>query len=159
MIWRSLLSLSLALLLTGCVTLSETDRSLLQQRRVSPDLYSRMSHRERISIADILELSERKVPASFVLRYLRSTGAVYKLSSDDVLLLRRSGVDRTVIDYLLQTPALYGPRYVDDPFWYYDDPYWWDTPPLITRGHVHLHGGGHRHHGHGHHRGHHRRHR
>src|SRR4051812_40541558 len=74
----SLLPLALiALSFAGCATLSEPDRQVLRQHRVSPQLYSKMDHQERLSLPDIMELAERRVSAPFVVHYLRSTYAVY----------------------------------------------------------------------------------
>ena len=141
--------------LTGCVTLSQTDQDFLRRHGVSGPLYDRMLHRESLSLADIIELSEKKVSPTFLIQYLRSTVAVYRLGSDDVLLLRKAGVNRAVIDYLLETPALAAS--VATPFWY-DDPFWWGAYPRS-----YYHGGvrhGHRdHHHHHHHGGHKHRHR
>jgi hypothetical protein len=137
------------LLLAGCATLNEADRDVLRQHRVSPALYAKMTHREQLSLPDIMELAERRVPAPFTVHYLRSTVAVYRLKSDDVVLLRKSGVTPQVIDYMLTTPTLYSP--LNDPFWYGDDPFWYDYPPpgVVRRSHFDHHD---------HHDHHHRRH-
>ena len=131
-----------ALFLAGCATLSEPERDVLRQHRISPPLFSKMDHREQVSLPDIMELSEKRVPAPFILRYLRSTYAVYRLKSDDVIVLRQAGVNRQVIDYLLTTPTLFAPQYYD-PWWYADDLYWWNYPTVFV---------GHSHHSHHHHR-------
>lgn len=151
----SLSTLALAFALAGCVTLSEADQSLLRKHRVSNDLYARMLRHERLTLADVMELSEKRVNPEFILRYLRSSAAVYRLSSDDVVLLRRAGVKGAVIDYMLKTPSLFAP--VVDPLWY-DDPLWWDYPrrTFYYTGGRHYHR--HHHHDGGRHRFH-RRHR
>jgi hypothetical protein len=109
----------------------------------------RMSRGEQLALADFVELSRRHVPTPFVIRYLRSSAAVYHLTSDDVVYLRRGGVDRNIIDYLLQTPRAFAAAYYD-PFWYGYDPLWSDYGPVVWRGGHdhgdHHHGGGH--HGH-----------
>ncbi len=135
------------LLLAGCATLNEADRDVLRQHRVSPGLYAKMTHREALALPDVMELAERRVPAPFTVRYLRSTVSVYRLKSDDVVLLRKSGVSPQVIDYMLATPTLYSR--LDDPFWYADDPFWWDYPPAVVVGHSHF--DHHGHHSHRHH--------
>ena len=123
-----------ALFLAGCATLSDPERNVLRQHRVSAQLYAKMEHRERISLPDVMELSEKRVPPPFILSYLRSTYAVYRLTSDDVIVLRNAGVNRQVIDYLLATPTIFAPSY--DPWWYADDLYWWDYPTVfVSHGH------------------------
>lgn len=137
-----ILPVVLGFLLAGCATLNQADRDMLRQHRVSTPLCSKMTHGGRLSTADILELSEKRVSAPFIVHYLRSTLAVYALNSDDVVLLRQAGVNRQVIDYLLATPRLYAPQY--DALWYDDDPFWWSYPtPIILRSH-----GDHHHHHH-----------
>lgn len=128
----------IATVLSGCATLDRADLSMLEQHHVSPTVYDKMAHDERLDLPDIIELSKRKVPDSFTLRYLRSTYAVYQLDSEDVLHLRRAGVSREIIDYLLSTPSKYGvrsypypyPGYPYDPY-YYPYPYYYDYPPVI----------------------------
>jgi hypothetical protein len=136
-----ILSAALGLLLLGCATLSQADRDVLQQHRISPALYSKMAHGERLSLPDIIELSEKHLSAPFIGRYLRSSLAVYRLNSDDVVVLRKAGVSPQVIDYLMATPGLYAPRY--DPFWYGYDPFWdvgYDGVVVLnSHGHHHHH--------------------
>lgn len=139
------LSILSAFVLTGCATLGQADRDVLARHRVSPELYSRMLHRDVLTLTELIELAEKKVPVSFVLRYLRSTVAVYRLRSDDVVVLRRAGVSTQVIDYLMATPTLY-PQQLGDPFWYHDDDFWWGQPPLIVHDRHHDHHRGHRRH-------------
>lgn len=140
-----LLSILVAFVLSGCATLPEADRAVLLRYRVSPELYSRMLHRDVLTLTEIIELAEKKVPVPFVLRYLRNTIAVYHLRSDDVVVLRKAGVSSQIIDYLMATPTLY-PRQFGDPFYYYDDDYWWGLPPLpLHDRHHHHHHGHHRH--------------
>lgn len=126
-------ALALGFALSGCMTLNEADRAVLQKHRISPDLHARMLRRQPLSPADIMELAEKRVPSSFTVRYLRGTGAVYHLTTDDVLLLRRAGVGKPVIDHLLASPALYAPMV--DPFWDYHDPFWWPEPLPIRHYH------------------------
>src|SRR5438128_9405252 len=92
-----------AFLLCGCADLSRYDRSVLEQHRVSPALYEKMTHRDPLTLEDIVELSKRGLPASFIVHYLHSTSQVYQLTTDDVLQLKRAGVANEVIDYLLPT--------------------------------------------------------
>lgn len=124
-------------LLSGCATLSDADRAALQQHRVPPPLQERMNHRESLELADVTELSRRGVPPDFIMRYLRSTGRVYSLSSLDVVKLRDAGVRPGVIDYMMSTPALYAPRYADPWYGYgyygYDPHYYYNRPVVIVR--------------------------
>ena len=103
------------IIFTGCSTLHERDRYLLQEHHVSPELYGRMLHGEPLSIPEIIELSKRQVPASFVVHYIWKTYEVYHLSEGDISNLKKAGVSQPVIDYLLASAPMYAPR----PYPYY----------------------------------------
>ena len=123
-----------ALAFAGCATLSTADRTLLEQHRVSPPLVERMVHKESLDLPAVTELAKKKVPSDFTLRYLRSTVQPYRLNSQDVVQLKQAGVSAEVIDYMLSTPAMYSPRYVDP--WYYHDAYFPYYSPryIVVRG-------------------------
>lgn len=91
-----------------------------------------------LEMADIIELTRRGLPPDFILRYLRSTGRVYSLSSLDVVKLRDAGVRPAVIDYMLSTPRLYAVRYVD-PWWGYEPYYYYHRPIIVVRDRKHRH--------------------
>jgi len=116
-----------ALLLTGlagCATPNRTDRYLLQEHNVPPALYARMTHKEALALTDIIELSREHLAPGFIVHYLSSTYAVYRLDTQDVTRLRQAKVSQEVIDYLQATPSMYGPRYYPyGPYYYGDYPY------------------------------------
>ena len=99
-----LLAALCALAVCSCATLPHRDRSLLLSHGVGASLYEKMLHEEPITLPEIVDLSRHRLPAPFVIDYLASTYYVYNLNSDDVLQLKRAGVAREVIDYLLSTP-------------------------------------------------------
>lgn len=122
--------------LAGCATLTRTDRYLLQDHNVPPPLYARMTHREPLSLTDIIDLSQRQLAPGFIVNYLRSTYAVYRLSGPDVARLRQAKVSQKVIDYLLATPSMDGPEY----YYSYRRPYrygvypcdYYDAPVIVV---------------------------
>ncbi len=120
------------LLLGGCATLSDTDLAALQRQRVPPALLDRMDRGAALELADVIELSRRSVPPELIVRYLRSSGRVYSLTSYDVVKLRNAGVKPGVVDYMLSTPALAAPRYVE-PWWGYDPYYYYHRPVIVVR--------------------------
>ena len=120
------------LLLGGCATLSDADRTTLRRSRVPPALQDRMESGASLELADVIELTRRGLPPDFILRYLRATGRVYSLSSLDVVKLRDAGVRPAVIDYMLSTPRLYAVRYAD-PWWGYEPYHFYHRPIIVVR--------------------------
>jgi hypothetical protein len=88
-------------LFTGCATISPQDRQLLQDHKIPAPLYEKMLHREGLALPEIAQLSARRVPPEFIIRYIDHSLAEYQLTTDDVLVLRSAGVSNKVIDYLL----------------------------------------------------------
>lgn len=107
-------------LLSGCASIDRSERNTLLQHNVSPVVYDRMMRGEVLSLNDIIELSQRQVPARLVISYLYSTHAVYSLDKPGLALLRKGGVGQNIIDYLLDTPSLFAPR----PYYYGERPYY-----------------------------------
>ena len=108
-----------ATFLASCVTLNQSERQILEKHRVDPLVCQKMLQGRPLTLADISELSTRKVPTAFIVRYVDDSLAEYQLTTEEVLRLRRSGVSHEVIDFLLTTPQ----RAADalllrrDPFW------------------------------------------
>jgi hypothetical protein len=130
---RILALLVLPLLLTACglSPQQKADYASVQESGVSPAIYDKMVHGDRLSLYDIKSLARARVNDGVILRYLRDHNSVYYLNSDDVTSLRKAGVSQSIVDYMLQTPSYYdggypgyGP-YWGDPYWGYWDPYWY----------------------------------
>lgn len=88
-----------------------------------------MMRGEVLAISDIIELSNRQVPSPMVIRYLYSTRAVYSLDKQALARLNQAKVSQDVLDYLLDTPSLFGPRpyvggYYEARPWYPYDGYY-----------------------------------
>jgi hypothetical protein len=100
-----------ALCLTGCATMSRSDRAVLTQHGVEQPLFGRMVYNDRLTPKQIIEVSRKGVPSDFLIRYLRFTEAVYTFTPHDRVRLRKAGVKPAVIEYLRQTPALFPAQY------------------------------------------------
>jgi hypothetical protein len=145
--WSIINVVGLTLVLCGCATLNQGDRMILQQHNVSPALYDRMAHGVPLAVPDMIELTKKGLPASFIIHYLRSTEASYLLTSKDVSELKKGGVSLDVINYLLATPSIYGPRrypYYPPPYYsspypppYPYDPYYYGYPQAFISGPYH----------------------
>jgi|ERR1700722_6786570 len=130
-----LLILLVPLLLTACGLSDQqkADYARVQTSGVSPAIYDKMVHGDALSLYDIKALSRAGVSDGIILRYLRDQHTIYNLNSDDVAGLRKAGVSQSIVDYMLQTPQMYGSDIYPYPYGYYGyGPYWggpyWGPP-------------------------------
>jgi len=113
------LSLLALIFFAGCAGIDHSERSALLQHNVSPVVYDKMMQRVALTLGDVIELSQRKVPPGIIIRYLYSSRAVYFLDKSVIASLNQAHVSQEVLDYLLQTPSLFGPRpYYPRPYYY-----------------------------------------
>lgn len=120
------------LLLTACGLSDQqkADYARVQESGVSSAIYDKMVHGDGLSLYDIKALSRANVSDGIILRYLRDQHTTYYLNSDDVAGLRKAGVSQSIVDYMLQTPQMYGPDIYPaigvgigyGPYW--GGPYW-----------------------------------
>jgi hypothetical protein len=101
----------------GCASIDRNERKTLIAHSVAPAVYDRMTHGDVLSLSDIIELSQRQVPPALIIRYLQSTRAIYALDKPALARLNKAHVCQEVIDYLLGTPSLFGPRAYPGPFY------------------------------------------
>jgi hypothetical protein len=118
---------ALPLLLTACglSPQQKADYARVQSSGVSPAIYDKMLNDDDLSIGDIEALSRAHVNSGIILRYIRDEDTVYYIGQADVKEMEKAGVDRSVIDYMMQTarggywgPGPYPYFGVYDPFWY-----------------------------------------
>ena len=128
--------LLLPLLFTACGLSDQqkADYARVQASGASPAIYDKMMHGDDLSLYDIKALSRAGVNDAIILRYLRDQHTIYYLNSDDVGSLRKAGVSQSIVDYMLQTPGIYGPDVYPaigigvgyGPYW--GDPFWGPYP-------------------------------
>lgn len=80
-------------------------RQEVEDSGVSPDLVKKMLAGEILSLTEIEELAQKKVSDDTIKKYLRSTGARYALTVEQIDVLRANSVSTEVIDLLLLTSA------------------------------------------------------
>ena len=148
-IFLSFLTSLLALFVfAGCASIDRTERNTLAAHNVSPVIYDKMMHGEVLVLNDIIELSQRQVPPPLIIRYLYSTQAIYSLDKPALARLNQGKVGQEVINYLLETPSLFGPRPYPGPYygprpWYpygaYDPyyPYYYGPSVVVVGGRWH----------------------
>ena len=82
-------------------------RKEIEKSGVAPELLQKMLQGQVIALPEIEQLAQKGVSETNIIKYLRSIGAVYFLTSRQVSDLQQAKVGEGVIDYLLRTPALY----------------------------------------------------
>jgi hypothetical protein len=133
---RLLVVLLLPLLLVACglTDQEKADYARVQSSGVNSAVYDKMMHGDELSLFDLKALAHAGVSDAITLRYLRNQHTAYFLSADDVSGLRKAGVSQSIVDYMLQTPRIYGPGpdigigvgYGYGPWW--GDPWWGPYP-------------------------------
>ena len=89
-----------------------------------------------VTVADIIKMSQDKVPADEIISKMRKSGTVYRLRASELAKLKEEGVPDAVIDYMQQTyltavrrnQALEDWSYWNsgsDGYWYGGGPYGW----------------------------------
>lgn len=105
-------------------------REEVEKSGVSPALVQKMLQGQTLSLSEIKELTAKNVSETNTVKYLRSTGGIYTLTTKDIDDLRAGSVSNGVVDYLLTTPALRGGLYYYPtlyPTYLYRPAYpWWD---------------------------------
>src|SRR5688572_44176 len=127
----------------------------IENSAMAPVLKKKMLDGEVLTVPDIEDLGRYKISEATVLRYLRSTPAVYILKTDDINRLQQAGVSKAVTDYMLATvkdrPVRVVHRY--HRYYGYYVP-WWGYPSYYHYGYYpHYYHHHHHHHGHHHHGG------
>lgn len=82
---RTAVALATALVITGCfvVHLGRTD--------------------QRVTVADVVRMSQARVPADQITTRMRRSGTVYRLTASQLVHLHDEGVPDAVIDYMQRT--------------------------------------------------------
>ena len=101
-------------------------REEVERSGASPALVEKMLQGGPLTLEEIRELSQKQVGATNIIKYLRTTGASYTLTSQQIDELRAAAVSREVIDYLLTTPALRSRVFYYPAYPYYPRYLWWD---------------------------------
>ena len=129
-----ILVFALPLLLTAC-GLSEqqkADYAAVQRSGVNSATYDKMVHGDDLSLYDVKALARAGVSEGVILRYMRNQGTIYVLNAGDVDGLLKAGVSKSVVDYMMSTPHIYGPTVYPvvsvgyGPYW--GGPYWGPGP-------------------------------
>jgi len=92
----------------GCSTLSREQLAEYDDPQVPAPVQARIQSHQKLSLADIAEMSKRGVRSSQIITYLSYSGTEFNLTEQDVDNLRREGVSGDVITYLREKPDYTG---------------------------------------------------
>ena len=84
-----------------------------------------------VTIDEITKLTREKVPADQIIEKIKRSRTAYRLSADDIVEMKKNGVDSKVIDYMLKTyeeAVREDQRMRDWNNWYFYNGYYYSSP-------------------------------
>ena len=97
------------ILLTGCCALNPEERTMLRTHNVSPAVIRKMENWEKLSMNDIVELCQCRVPSKLTIHYLRSTSAMYNMDQASLARLKQVQCPPEIVLYLVETSIFMNP--------------------------------------------------
>jgi hypothetical protein len=94
-------SILLAIGFTGCATFTPAEMGQIRQHGVSPVVVNKMEDGRVLHPGDVIELTRRGVPDSFIIRQIDDTGVDYVLNRNDVKRMQEAHVSHRVMDALI----------------------------------------------------------
>jgi hypothetical protein len=133
----ALASILLAVGFTGCATFTPAEMGQIRQHGVSPAVVNKMEDGRVLHPGDVIELSRRGVPDSFIIRQIDDAGVDYVLNRSDIKRLQDARVSRRVMDALLAASDDFASHYAPSgnvhvygyPYDYYYGPYYGGYSP------------------------------
>jgi len=77
-------------------------------RQQAPQTYVRVDQGQPLGVADVKALAKSGINDDVIISQIRSSRTVYHLSAADIIDLRDAGVSNRVIDFMINTPGIYG---------------------------------------------------
>ena len=121
-----LLVLSLALLFSGCATVSQPEMASLRAHDVPEELLYKMGKGRPLTPPDIILLTHRGASEEMLVKYIHVWGVNYLVNREDVRQLEAARVSPRVIGVLLEEGREFAMRYSPLPpyYGYYDGPWY-----------------------------------
>lgn len=77
-------------------------------RAEAPQTYVKVDEGQPLSIADVKALAKAGINEDVIINQLKNSHTIYHLSTADIIDLRDSGVSDKVINFMINTPTLWG---------------------------------------------------
>ena len=78
-------------------------------RAQAPQTYVRVEQGQPLSLPDVKALAQARVSDDVIISQIRNSRTVYHLSAADIIDLQNAGLSQQVINFMINTPSLYGP--------------------------------------------------
>jgi outer membrane lipoprotein SlyB len=92
----------------GLVGNSMDQEQQARLRAQSPQTYVRVDQGQPLAVADVKALARSGISDDVIISQIRNSRTVYHLSAADIIDLRDAGVSNRVIDFMINTPGIYG---------------------------------------------------
>ncbi len=81
--------------------LDEHDRAVMAEK--SPRTLDRIDRRQQLTVEDVKNMSKNGLSDDTITRQIDATQSVFRLSSSDIIGLKKAGVSEYVINYMIET--------------------------------------------------------
>jgi outer membrane lipoprotein SlyB len=92
----------------GLVGNSMDQEQQARLRAQAPQTYVRVDQGQPLAVADVKALARSGISDDVIISQIRNSRTVYHLSAADIIDLRDAGVSNRVIDFMINTPGIYG---------------------------------------------------
>jgi outer membrane lipoprotein SlyB len=99
----------------GLIGNSVDQEQQAQLRAQSPETYARVDHGQPLSVADVKALARAGISEDVIINQINASRTVFRLSAADIIDLRDAGVPDKVVNYMINTPNLFGASTVTPP--------------------------------------------
>jgi len=92
----------------GAIGNSIDQEQAAELRAQAPQTYVRVQQGQPLTVSDIKALAEANVSDDVIISQIRNSHTVFHLSTSDIIDLHNVGVSENVINFMINTPSLYG---------------------------------------------------
>ncbi len=78
-----------------------SDRRTMEDN--NPDTMRRIDNKQQLTLQDIKNMSRNGLSDNTIMNQIKATGSTYRLTSDQIVDLRKAGVSDNVINYMIST--------------------------------------------------------
>jgi len=106
----ALIGAAVGALAGGLIGNSMDQEQQARLRAQAPQTYARVDHAQPLSIADVKALARAGISEEVIINQISASRTVFRLSAEDIIDLRDSGVTDKIVNYMISTPNLFSDR-------------------------------------------------